>query len=92
MKKYKIALQWQTLPFRAVGFHLFGNDILEEETSKILNVLLNNCGEGDPSMFQEVHMTDIPKVEEMLQLNNFLYDIDFVVQELIGELARKWKQ
>ena len=34
-------------------------------------------------------MTDIPKVEEMLQLNNFLYDIDFVDGELIGELARR---
>ena len=32
-------------------------------------------------------MTDIPKVEEMLQLNIFLYDIDFVDGELIGELA-----
>ena len=34
-------------------------------------------------------MTDIPKVEEMLQLNIFLYDIDFVNGELIGELVRR---
>ena len=34
-------------------------------------------------------MIDIPKVEEMLQLNIFLYDIDFVGGELIGELARR---
>ena len=34
-------------------------------------------------------MTDIPKVEEMLQLNIFLYDIDFVDGQLIGELARR---
>ena len=34
-------------------------------------------------------MTDIPKVEEMLQLNIFLYDIDFVDGKLIGELARR---
>ena len=34
-------------------------------------------------------MTDIPKVEEMLQLNNFLYDLDIVDGELIGELARR---
>ena len=34
-------------------------------------------------------MTDIPKVEEMLQLNIFLYDIDFVDGELIRELARR---
>ena len=34
-------------------------------------------------------MTDNPKVEEMLQLNIFPYDIDFVDGELIGELAGK---
>ena len=34
-------------------------------------------------------MTDIPKVEDLLQLNIFLYDIDFVDGELIWELARK---
>ena len=37
-------------------------------------------------------MTDIPKLEEMLQLNNFLYDFDFVDGELIGELARRSNQ
>ena len=34
-------------------------------------------------------MTDISKVEEMLQLNIFLYDIDFVDGELMGELGRR---
>ena len=34
-------------------------------------------------------MTDIPKVEEQLQLKIFLYDIDFGNGELIGELARR---
>ena len=75
--------------FRAVALHLYGNDRLEEETSKIFNIFLNNCGVADPSKFQGVHMTDFPKVEEMLQLNIFLYDIDFVDGELIGELARR---
>ena len=75
--------------FRAVALHLFGNLSLEEETSKFFNLFLNNCGEADSSKFQGVHMTDIPKVEEMLQLNFFLYDIDFVDGELIGELARR---
>ena len=56
---------------------------------KFFNLFLNNCGEGDPSKFQAVHLTDIPRVEEMLQLNIFLYDIDFVDGELIGELARR---
>ena len=74
---------------RAVALHLFGSERLEEETSKIFNLFLNNCGEGDPSKFQGVHMTDIPKVEDLMQLNIFLYDIDFVDGELVGELCRR---
>ena len=62
---------------------------LDEETSKIFNLFLNNSEETYPSKFQGVHMTNIPKVEEMLQLNIFLYDFDFVDGELIGELARR---
>ena len=34
-------------------------------------------------------MTDNLKVEEMLQFSIFLYDIDFVDGNLIGELARR---
>ena len=75
--------------FRALALHLHGNERLEEETSKIFNLFLNNCGEADPSKFQGVHMTDIPKVEEMFQLIIFLYNIDFVDGELIGELGRR---
>ena len=74
---------------RAVALHLFGNERFEEETSKIFNLFLNKCGEADPPKFQGVHMTDIPKVEEMLQLNIFLYDVDFVDGELIGRQARR---
>ena len=37
-------------------------------------------------------MTIIPKVEDLLQLNIFLYEIDFVDGELIGELARRSNQ
>ena len=75
--------------FRALALHLHGNEKLEDEASKIYNLFLNNSEEGDPSKFQGVHMTDISKVEEMLHLNIFLYDIDFVDGELIGELCRR---
>ena len=72
--------------FRALALHLHGNEKLEEETSKVFKLFLNNCGEGDPSKFHGNHMTDIPKLEEMLHLNIFPYDIDFMDVELIGEL------
>ena len=57
---------------RAFALQLQGKERLEEETSKIFKLFLNTCGEADPSKFQGVHMTDIQKVEEMLQLNIFL--------------------
>ena len=75
--------------FRALSLNLHCNEKLEEETSKISNLFLNNCGEGNPSKFQGVHMTDIPEVEEMLHMNTFLYDFDFEDGELIGELCRR---
>ena len=80
--KYSLCL------LRALALPLHGIERLEKETSKIFKLFLNNCGEADPSKFHGVDMNDIPKVEEMFQLNNFLYDIDFVDGELIGELAR----
>ena len=73
--------------FRAVALHLFGNERLEEGTSKIFNLFVNNSEKGDVSTFQGVHLNDIPKVEDFLHINIFLYDIDFVGGELIGELC-----
>ena len=75
--------------FRALALQLHGNEKLGEETSKFFNLFLNNSEEGDVSKFQGIHLNDIPKVEDLLQLNIFLYDIDFVDGELIGELARR---
>ena len=75
--------------FRALALHLHGNKKLEEVTSKIFNLCLNNSEEGAVLKFQEVLLKDIPKVEDLLQLNIFLYDIDFVDEELVGELCRR---
>ena len=57
--------------FRALALQLHGNETLEETTFKIFNLFLDKCGGGDPSNFQGVHMIDIPKKEEMLEINNF---------------------
>ena len=75
--------------FRALALDLHGNEKLKEETSKSFNIFLNNSGQRDPSKFQGVHMTDMPKMDEMLHLKIFLYDIDFVDGKLIGELYRR---
>ena len=74
--------------FRALALHMHGNEKLEE-TSKTFNLLLNNSEERDVSKSQGVHLNDIRKVEDLLQLIIFFYDIDFVDGELIGELCRR---
>ena len=78
--------------FRALALLLYGNKKLKEETSKIFNLFLNNSEERDVAKFQGVHLNDIPKVEDLLLLNIFLYSIDFLDGELIGELCRRSNQ
>ena len=52
----------------------------------MFNLFPNNSEEGDVSNFHGVHLNDILRVEDLLQLNILLYDIDIVDGELIGEL------
>ena len=77
---------------RTLALHLHDNEKMDEETSKIFNLFLNNREEGDVSKFQGVHLNDIPKSEDLLQLNIFPYENDFVDGELIGELCRRSTQ
>ena len=75
--------------FRALAFHLHGNQRLEEETSQIFNSFVNKKDGLSPNQFKRVHMNDIPIVEDLLTLNTLLYDIDIVDGNIIGELARR---
>ena len=73
--------------FRALALHLHGNDkILEEKPSKIFNLFLININNPDPSMFQGVCMDDIPSVEDIIRINIFIYDIDFLTVQWFGNL------
>ena len=74
--------------FRALAFHLHGNERLEEEKSKLFNLFLVNSTNPDPSKFQGVCMDDIPSVEDIVAINIFIYDIDFIDGAMVGELAR----
>ena len=75
--------------FRALALHLHGNERLEEETSKLFNLFLVNSTNPDPSKFQGVCMDDIPSVEDIVAINIFIYDIDFIDGAMVGELARR---
>ena len=75
--------------FRVLALHLHGNERLEEETSKLFNLFLVNSTNPDPSKFQGVCMDDIPSVEDIVAINIFIYDIDFIDGAMVGELARR---
>ena len=75
--------------FRALALHLHGNERLEEETSKLFNLFLFNSTNPDPSKFQGVCMDDIPSVEDIVGINNFVYGIDLIDGAMLGELARR---
>ena len=75
--------------FRALALHLHGNERLEEETSKLFNLFFVNSTNPDPSKFQGVCMDDIPSVEDIVSINIFIYDIDFIDGAMVGELARR---
>ena len=76
--------------FRALALHLHWKDRrLEEETSKLINLFLINSTNPEPSKFHGVCMDDIPSVEDILGINIFIYDIDFIDGATVGELARR---
>ena len=75
--------------FRALALHLYGNERLEQETSKLFNHFLVNSTNPDPSKFQGLCMDDIPSVEDIVTINIFIFDIDFIDGAKVGELARR---
>ena len=60
--------------FRALALHLHGNKKLEGETSKVFNLFLKNSEERDVSKLQVVHLKDISKVEDLLQITIFPHE------------------
>ena len=75
--------------FRALALNMLGNQRLEEETSQIINLFIKKKDGLSADQFQGLHMNDFPIVEDLLTLNIFLYHIDIVDGNLVGELARR---
>ena len=73
--------------FRSLALLLHRNDYLEEEAATISKFFLDKFQERDPSKSQSAELDNVPKVGDILQLNKFLYDFDFLVVELVDELA-----
>ena len=57
--------------------------------TKMFTLFLEEIGGTNPATFQSVFKDDIPILEDLVQVNIFLYDINFVDRAMIGELARR---
>ena len=70
--------------FRPLALHLHGNERLEEETSKLFKIFLINSTDPDPSKFQGVSICG-----RFSRYQFCIYDSDFFVGAMVGELARR---
>ena len=61
---------------------------LEKKHQKCFFLLLEVNGRTNPVIFQSVCQKDIPIVENLVQLNVFLYDVVFVEGTIIGHVFR----
>ena len=62
---------------------------MEEKTSKLFNLFINQMDGLSANQFHGVHMNDILFVEDLIPLSTLLYVIDIVHGNNIGELGRR---
>ena len=79
-------------PFRVLALHLYGNQRLEEKTSKKFTSFMTRMDGLSHDQFKGVHMNDIPFVEVLLTVNVLLDDKNFVDGNFSGEVARRSDQ
>ena len=75
--------------FRALALHKHGNNKLEEETSTLFQLFMNEKEDLTSENFDGVSMDDIPLVEYVASINIFIYIIDIEDGKIIGELLRR---
>ena len=69
--------------FRALAVHLHGITSLETSSSKIFEDFLEKSG-CDPKQLRGVSMDNLPKIEDVVAKNSFIYDIA-VKMEILRE-------
>ena len=74
--------------FCALALNFNGIQNLEDEISKAFDAFIKKMDGINASQFRGVHMNDLPVAEEIVTNNILLYDIDIVIRNIIGELAR----
>ena len=74
--------------FRALAIYRNGHTDLDSHTSMYFTEFISKFG-YDPDTFRGVSVEDFTVVEEIVQINIFIYDFDIQEAEYVGELARR---
>ena len=74
--------------FRAIAVHLYGSSELEANAKYLFNAFLHDSGK-DAINFSGVSIDHLVFVENAIKHNIFIYDIDIVDGDFVGELARR---
>ena len=74
--------------FRAIAVHLYGSSELEINAKNLFNAFLHESGQ-DAINFRGVSIDHLVFVENARKHNIFIYDIDIVDGDFVGELARR---
>ena len=74
--------------FRALAVHSLGTTNLESSTAKTFKDLLEKLG-CDPKQFCGFSMYILRILEDVVDKNNFIYDIDIQDGDSLRELARR---
>ena len=74
--------------FRAIAVHLYGSSEFETNAKYLFSVFLHESGH-DAINFRGVSIDHLVFVENAIKHNIFIYDIDIVDGDFVGELARR---
>ena len=74
--------------FRAIAVHLYGSSELETNAKNLFSAFLHESGQ-DAINFRGVSIDHLVFVENAIKHNIFIYDIDIVDGDFVGELARR---
>ena len=74
--------------FQAIAVHLYGSSELEINAKNLFSAFLHESGQ-DAINFRGVSIDHLVFVENAIKHNIFIYDIDIVDGDFVGELARR---
>ena len=74
--------------FRAIAVHFYGSSELEINAKNLFSAFLHESGQ-DAINFRGVSIDHLVFVENAIKHNIFIYDIDIVDGDFVGELARR---